>query len=400
MGFNSTANTTTLTAKLTPLGRQRLVSTNNGLITTFSLGDSDANYYAALPLTTGEVPSAGGDIGPNSTNSNSTAQNTQLRSTLIVNPSGASRKAVETQSSTISTESVNIGVTTISGSNITQVSIDRNNSNTDSYVNLFYSFGLPLTSTDDTRFTGTTFGNGGYSDTALSGLAQTEILVFALNNANYGDVLDGKTIRFTLPTSAGTYTMYSTFQSKGSQNSVEDGNIRDTSPTANNFGSNVAMLFSDTIMKPNGGDATLSWATGYNTVKPFSVNNKRLFNLQTNSNLALTADTAVGIAYLDKGILVITNPTILAAYDAVTATGASVTFNSVSTNVFQNITCIANRGEFGGSTNITFSSSDTPRISEIGLFDSFGNLIALGKTDRHITKNVNEIKVFNVKISL
>jgi hypothetical protein len=207
MGFNSTANTTTLTAKLTPLGRQRLVSTNNGLITTFSLGDSDANYYAALPLSTGEVPSAGGDIGPNSTNSNSTAQNAQLRSTLIVNPSGASRKAVETQSSTISTESVNIGVTTISGSNITQVSINRNDSSTDSYVNLFYSFGLPLTSTDDTKFTGTTFANGGYSDTALSGFAQTQILVFALNNANYGDVLDGKTIRFTLPTSAGTYTM-------------------------------------------------------------------------------------------------------------------------------------------------------------------------------------------------
>jgi hypothetical protein len=400
MGFNSTANTTTLTAKLTPLGRQRLVSTNNGLISTFSLGDSDANYYAALPLTTGEVPSAGGDIGPNSTNSNSTAQNAQLKSTLIVNPSGTSRKAVETQSSTISTESVNIGVTTISGSNITQVSINRNDSNTDSYVNLFYSFGLPLTTTDDTKFTGTTFANGGYSDTALSGFAQTRILVFALNNANYGDVLDGKTIRFTLPTSAGTYTMYSTFQSKGSQNTVEDGNIRDTSPTANNFGSNVAMLFSDTIMRPNGGDSTLSWATGYNTVKPFSINNKRLYNLQTNSNLALTADTAVGIAYLDKGILVITNPTIVAAYDSATAAGALVTFNSVSTNVFQNITCIANRGEFGSSTNITFSSSDIARISEIGLFDSFGNLIALGKTDRHITKNVNEIKVFNVKISL
>jgi hypothetical protein len=400
MGFNSTANTTTLTAKLTPLGRQRLISTNNGLISTFSLGDSDANYYAALPLTTGEVPSAGGDIGPNSTNSNSTAQNAQLKSTLIVNPSGTSRKAVETQSSTISTESVNIGVTTISGSNITHVSINRNDSNIDSYVNLFYSFGLPLTTTDDTKFTGTTFANGGYSDTALSGLAQTQILVFALNNANYGDVLDGKTIRFTLPTSAGTYTMYSTFQSKGSQNTVEDGNIRDTSPTANNFGSNVAMLFSDTIMRPNGGDSTLSWATGYNTVKPFSINNKRLYNLQTNSNLALTADTAVGIAYLDKGILVITNPTIVAAYDSVTATGASVTFNSVSTNVFQNITCIANRGEFGSSTNITFSSSDIARISEIGLYDSFGNLIAVGKTDRHVTKNVNEIKVFNVKISL
>lgn len=400
MGFNSTANTTTLTAKLTPLGRQRLVSTNNGLITTFCLGDSDANYYAALPLTTGEVPSIGGDIGPNSTNSNSTAQNVQIKTPLIVNSSGSYRKSVETQSSTISTELVTLGSTTISGSNITQVSINRNDSNTDSYVNLFYSFGLPLTTTEDTKFTATTFANGGYSDTALSGLAQTQILVFALNNANYGDVLDGKTIRFILPTSAGTYTMYSTFQNKGAQNKIEDGNIRDTALTTNKFGSNIAMLFSDTIMRPNGGDSTLSWATGYNTVKPFSVNNKSLYNLQTNSNLGLTADTVVGVAYLDKGILVITNPTIVAAYDSITSTGASATFNSVSTNVFQNITCIANRGEFGGSTNPTFSSSDTARISEIGLFDNFGNLIAFGKTDRHVTKNVNEIKVFNVKISL
>jgi hypothetical protein len=221
-----------------------------------------------------------------------------------------------------------------------------------------------------------------------------------LNNANYGDVLDGKTVRFTLPTTAGTYTMYSTFQNKGQSNKVEDGNIRDTSSVANNFGSNVAFLFSDSILRPNGGNTSLSWATGYDTVKPFSVNNKRLYNLQTNENLGLTADTAVGIAYLDKGILVITNPTIVSNYDSVTSTGASVTYNSVSTNVFQNITCIANRGEFGSSTNTTFSSSDVPRISEIGLYDSLGNLIAVGKTDRHITKNINEIKVFNVKISL
>jgi hypothetical protein len=400
MGFNSTANTTTLTAKLTPLGRQRMISTNNGLITTFSLGDSDANYNTALPLTTGQVPSLGGNIGPDSTNSNSTAQNARLKSTLILNASGSVKKSVETQSSTISTELVNIGVTTISGSSIGQLTINRADFNTDSKVNLFYSFGLPLTSSDDALFTGTTFANGGFSDTALSGLAQSQILVFALNNANYGDVLDGKTIRFTLPTTAGTYTLYSTFENKGIQTKVEDGNIRDTSVRTNRFGLNIAMLFSDSIMTPNGGDPTLSWATGYNTVKPFSVNNKRLYNLQTNSNLGLTADTAVGIAYLDKGILVITDPTIVSNYDVVTATGASATFNSVSTNVFQNITCIANRGEFGNSTNTTFSTSDVPRISEIGLYDNLGNLIAVGKTDRHITKNVNEIKVFNVKISL
>jgi hypothetical protein len=153
-------------------------------------------------------------------------------------------------------------------------------------------------------------------------------------------------------------------------------------------------------MTPNGGLPSLSCATGYNTTKPFSLNGKQLYNLQTNTSLGLSADTIVGIAYLDKGIIVITDPTIVADYDSSTASATTVTFNSVSTSVFQNITCIANRGEYGSSTNITFSSSDTARISEIGLYDSFGNLIAVGKTDRHVTKNVNEIKVFNVKISL
>jgi hypothetical protein len=72
----------------------------------------------------------------------------------------------------------------------------------------------------------------------------------------------------------------------------------------------------------------------------------------------------------------------------------------VSTNVFQNITCIADRGEFGSSTNPSFSSSDTPRISEVGLFDSLGNIIAVGKTDRHVPKNVNEFLALSIKISL
>jgi hypothetical protein len=47
MGYNTTAATQTLIAKLTPLGRQLLVTSNNTLITSFSLGDSDAitHYY-------------------------------------------------------------------------------------------------------------------------------------------------------------------------------------------------------------------------------------------------------------------------------------------------------------------------------------------------------------------
>jgi hypothetical protein len=108
----------------------------------------------------------------------------------------------------------------------------------------------------------------------------------------------------------------------------------------------------------------------------------------------------VGVAYLDKGFLVITHPTIVNNFTSSMSTDTTITFDSVSTAVYQNITCIAGRGEFGGSTNPTFTGSDTVRISEIGLYDNLGNLIAMGKTDRHVTKNINEFKAFNVKITL
>lgn len=400
MGFISSANTLTLTAKLTPVGRQRLVSTNNALISTFSLGDSDANYNVPLTLSAGQIPSMGGDIGANASVSNSTAQIANIKSPLIVNSSGLIKKSVEKQSTFISYDVLSNGTTTLSGSSLSFNVINRNNYNSDSLVNLFYSFNLPLNSTDDTTYTGITYARGGYSDTALSGLAQTKILVIGLNNSSYGECLDGKSIRLVLPTSAATYTLYSTFENIGDSTATEDANIRDTSSVTANLGPNVAMLVSDDIMTPNGGSPSLSWATGFGTVKPFSNNNKQFYNLQTNTNLGLTADTVIGVAYLDKGFLVITNPTIVNNFTSSATTASTLTFESVSSAVYQNVTCLANRGEFGSSTNTTFTGSDIPRISEVGLYDDLGNLIALAKTDRQLTKNINEFKAFNIKINL
>jgi hypothetical protein len=399
MGFITTANTITLTAKLTPIGRQRLVSTNNALISSFALGDSDANYNVPLTLTTGQIPAEAGEIGANASVSNSTTVNAAIKNSLIVN-NGSLTKPVESQSTIVSIQQLSNGSTSVSGSNLSQVVINRNNYNSDSLVNLFYSFGLPLNSSDDNVYTGVTYTNGGYSDTALSGLAQTKIIVFGIKNTTYGECLDGKTVKLSLPTSAGTYTIYSTFQDKGLSTSVEDANITETSVVTAGIDANIALLFSDNIKTPNGGSGSLSWATGYNTVKPFTNNAKEFYNLLTDSNLGQSADTVVGIAYLDKGFIVITHPQIVANYDSTTAAAAVATFDSVSTSVFQNITCIAGRGEFGGSTNPTFTSSDVPRISELGLYDNLGNLIAMAKTDRHVTKNVNEFKAFSVKITL
>lgn len=400
MGFNSTASTITLTARLTPLGRQKLVSTNNALIKTFSLGDSDANYNMDLTLESGEVPGINGNIGFASTVSNSTSRAIGLSTYLIANPAGSINKSVSSQSVEIITENSVLGLTTVSGSNLTRNYINRNDYLTDPLVNLFNSFGLSLDSVGDNNFTGTTYINGGFSDTALSGLGASKIIVIGVANSQYGELMDGKTVKVELPTSAGTYTIYSTFLGGLTSLNELDARFADTAAATGQFGFNVAPMFCDTIMKPNGGNASLSWSTGYGLAKPFSVNGKQTYNLQSNSNLSLTADTAVGMSYLDKGFIVITDPTIVGNYVASAATATTVTVDSVSTSVTQMITCIADRGEFGSSTNLSFGPGDVPRISEIGLYDELGNLIAYGKTDRHVTKNINQFLALSVNITI
>ena len=400
MGFNNTSTSISLTAKLTPLGRQKLVSTNNALITSFSLGDSDANYNATNILSTGEIPSLAGDIGAESSFGNGVTSGTYIKSYLVVNSNGIFKKSIEPQSISILSETVNLGLNTISGNTfLSSVVINRDNYTTDSYVNLYSTFGLPITSNDDTLFTGTTYMYGGYSDTAYSGLLATKIVVIAVDNTQYGEMIDGKTINLTLPTTAGTYNIYSTFQNKNTALNIEDTNLNDTSLNTVGINNNIAFLVSDSISKPNG-DSSLSWSTGWNTNRPFSLNGKQLFNYQTNSNLGVTGDTIVGVVYLDKGMIVLTHPILVDDFgDAANISGATLSFESVSTNVYQNVTCIANRGEFGTSTNKTINSGDVPRISEVGLYDNIGNLIAIAKSDRHITKNVNDFLALGIKIS-
>ena len=61
MGFLTNTTTIELIAKLTPQGRAKLVSNTNTLITSFSLGDSDAYYSSYTGLTGGQVPQISGD---------------------------------------------------------------------------------------------------------------------------------------------------------------------------------------------------------------------------------------------------------------------------------------------------------------------------------------------------
>ena len=395
MGYNTSATTTTLTAKLTTIGREKLILTNNNLVTSFSLGDSDANYNTTLPLTSGQVPSNSGNVGVFNTVSNSVGRNVTIKSVLMVNNTGSTKKLVESQSNGLAVDIISNGLTTntYSSNLVKQNIINRTDTQTDSLVNLFYTFNLPLNSNADFKYTGLTNSQGGYSNTALSGLAKEEIIVLALSNDSYGETIDGKTVRVDLS----GYTLYSTFQNTGLPLSVFDGAYTDESPTTKFLGDNIVLLFSDNIKRPNN-DPSLSWSTGWNTTKPFSVNNKQPYNFITNSNINKYADEPVGIAYLDKGFIVITHPTIVNSFNLTGNT--TISCNSISTSVVQNITCIANRGEFGTSTNSTFTASDTPRITEIGLYDIDNDLIAIAKTDRQIIKNVSEFLALGIKISV
>lgn len=399
MGFNNTTTELSITAKLTPIGREKIVRNNINLIKTFSLGDSDANYNIKSILTSGEIPSLCGDIGANNSFNNSTSNLVSLKSTIVLNTNGDTLKEVSSQSSKILTETVYNGVDTITINNADKFIIDRNDANnlTNSKVNLFHSFGLPLDINEDEFYTGVTASNGGFSDTSIKDLSSEKILVFAIDNTKYGELIDGKSVKLEINTSGVTYEIYSTFEAGVNQLDILDSIVSDNSPITNNFGDNVAMLFCDTIKKPNN-DPTLSWSTGYGLNKPYSINGKKPYNLQDNSNLGLEQDKLVGIIYLDKGLIVITNPMIIQEFN--NSDLVNVTFDNLSTNIFQNITCIADRGEFGSSTNRTFGPNDLPRISEIFLYDELGTVIAVGKTDRHLTKNINEFLALSIKILL
>jgi len=247
MGYNISGSSISLAAKLTPYGRKAMVSNNNALITSFSLGDSDANYFASNLLISGQIPAEAGNIGPFNTISNSTTQNANLKSVLVVSSGGVLKKLVDPQSSIISSDLLSNGQTSISGVNITHNVINRNNYNSDSLVNLFYSFGLPLNAVQDNTYTGITFSNGGFSNTSLSGLAKTNIVVLGIDNSTYGETIDGKQIKIILPTTGGTYTIYSTFQNIGASLTSLDANTRDISPIIASIDSNIALLFSDQV---------------------------------------------------------------------------------------------------------------------------------------------------------
>ncbi len=429
MGFINSASTITVKARLTKLGREKILTNNNKIFSHFILGDSDANYNTSETLTSGLVPTNSGDIGYNSTTNDNISENVFVNSKLYVTVSPNTKKQVEPNSSTISTNLFTVGETTVSGTYLTYVSLDKSDTS-DKFSNLFKSLSLPIRSVDNNIFTGTTSKNGGWSDTPFSGLGVNNVLLGVVDNSKYGELIDGKSIKIQLPVYTGfttggtptgitTYEIYSTFPKTTIPKATLDNQIRDISSYpkalfANDI--NVSYLVSDSIQKPNN-DSSKSWSTGYDSFKPFSLNGKELLNVQTVADTLIYSDKIAGVMYLDKGIFAITDEYIVENI-AIDFTGDTDTYttnnglglyyysastyntiiDSVQNDLVQNIVCIAARGEFYNSQNSTLTVNDDVRISEIAITDVAGNVLAIGKTDRQIIKKKNDFVVFDVQI--
>lgn len=429
MGLIDSATTVTIRARLTDVGRKKLLTNTNTIFSNFVLGDSDANYNTSEDLTTGRIPTNSGDLGVNGSTNDNIYNNVGISSRLFVTVAPIVSKRVERNSSVINTSTTIVGEETVSGDSLTFLQIDKTVSNSQN-TNYFKSLSLPITDSSINTFTGTTSQNGGWSDTPFSGLGVTKVLMGVVDNNKYGEIIDGKSIKLTLPvytgfTSGGigtgitTYTLYSTYPNTTIANSSLDSDYVDRSTypqTIFKRSINVSYLVSDDIQKPNN-DITKSWATGYDSFKPFSINGKELINVQTVSTTGINADKIAGIFYLDKGIFTITDKTIVDniainfSGDVETTTtnnglglyyytGGSYNcvVDSIQKDLVQNIVCIAARGEFYNSQNETLNVSDDVRISEVAITDTAGNVLAIGKTDRHIVKKKNDFVVFDVQI--
>ena len=429
MGFIDSATTITIRARLTNLGREKILTNNNTIFSHFILGDSDANYNTSEKLVTGRIPTNSGNLGANSGVNDNIFENVGVYSKLYITTPPFTLKPVENNSSKINKEITVVGENIVSGSSLTFLEIDKtltNNQNT----NYFKSLSLPIQKVDVNIFTGTTSENGGWSDTPFSDLGVSKVLMGVIDNDKYGEIIDGKSVKISLPvytgfTSGGTptglttYEIYSTFPKTTISKTDLDSQYVDRSSypqTLFRRQINVAYLVSDQVQRPNN-DSTKSWSTGYDSFKPFSINNKELINVQSVPSTGINSDKIVGVIYLDKGIFAITNQTIveniatnfsgdtdtniinngLGLYYYSASTYNSI-IDSIQKDLVQNIVCIAARGEFYNSQNETITVSDDVRISEIAITDVSGNVLAIGKTDKQIIKKKNDFVIFDVQI--
>ncbi len=189
-------------------------------------------------------------------------------------------------------------------------------------------------------------GSYDYTPTNKAALpVQNELyLIFEIPNGAYGELIDGKTVKFDLPYYTGTtsnvvdarlgFYTYNTLtpiqlEAFGTYNkknlttrnldrvlsevdlSVKDIGIRPDLLNASAYESNVVPLFSDLIKAPTGINFN-SWSSGYVDL----IDGTRVFNPNSQEKAVYdySNDECIGFVALDKGFIVVTHPKIVDSY--------------------------------------------------------------------------------------
>ena len=306
------------------------------------------------------------------------------------------------------------GWNTVTGTSLTFTAVQRKPTNGRAFSNLYSSFNLPATSAQSSSF------NSTFVRTGFSGLNQDNIIVIDLPRNSYGELIDGRTIKLTIPNNTGTtYNLYSSYyepEAFASDNSAQGSyfgnaniNVLNVKARPDITSTNIAFLFSDNIKKPELATSNTSistWADGWQRdITPVgyegsAADNFRFIDVVTASNTpkayALSQDKPVGICYLDKGFIVITDPeivsntargfqfsgassggtepyggksaasnlnTLSSAYTQIyftSSTSASCSYYSFEKQYELSIDVTAESGEFYVTENQTAASSDAP----------------------------------------
>jgi hypothetical protein len=190
-----------------------------------------------------------------------------------------------------------------------------------------------------------TIGSYDYTPTNKAALPiQNELyLIFEIPNGAYGELIDGKSIKFDLPYYIGTTSnvvdarlgfyqydlnpiqlnAYGTYNKKNltTRNldrvlseidlSVKDIGIRPNLQNTAAYESNIVPLFSDIIKAPSGINFS-SWSSGYADL----IDGTRVFNssAQEKALYDYNNDECIGFVALDKGFVVITHPKVVDSY--------------------------------------------------------------------------------------
>jgi len=173
----------------------------------------------------------------------------------------------------------------------------------------------------------------------------------------------------------------------------------------------------------------------FTTGKRYSSYDGFYVNFGTTTKFVKSYDKPVGILYNDKGLAVITDSTLVSGfrYSAGTSSGyngitsgspyngdtnfakiyftgttlSQADYKSVTTELVQNVMCIAMPNEFFYTNNSTYPDAydenvtNRPTfITSVGLYNKFGELIGIGKMSEPVKKETSGIIPFNVKLKL